>query len=187
MNEQITTIEQENITQEQIEKVKRLEQLNIGPAQKAFIILVLLGLKPATELDLYEWNDKKEDIKKVMQEVGLEIKEKEIPSDRKNLKAKLAIAKDKTITERLLTIDSRKDHKEYGALMGYPESAVQAFINKEQLLSKDDYPKDEEVIFNMGLSKNNWQEEFAILKKWSETIKKYNPDLYDQLKGKSSI
>ena len=45
------------ITSEQKEKIKDIETLNLGSAQKAELILVLLGVKKSTDVTVYKWND----------------------------------------------------------------------------------------------------------------------------------
>lgn len=176
--------EQEIVDAETREKVKKVEQLKIGPMQKAEIILVLLGLKPAKELDLFKNNDDKETVEGVLKQVGLQSKPKEIPVPSENVTDRLAIAKDEETLNQLLTLDAKKDHTEYGRLMGYPETAIAAFDQEKKLLAKDDYPDTEGIIFDIKLSKDNWPEELEKLKEWSGAIKEYAPDLYEQLKGK---
>lgn len=165
------------------EKVKNLESLNIGPAQKAAIILVALRLKPAAELDLFKGNDKPELVVKILEDAGLLTARKDLPPKAKTV-LRLAIACDEEILEKLEKTDPAKDHEEFGNLMGYPKTAVDAFLNKEKRLPRDAYPADREVIFQIILSKDHWQEELEILRKWSGAIKEYAPDLYAQLKGK---
>jgi len=176
-----------NITPEQTEqkiKIAEIEKLNIGPSQKADIILVVLGMKPATELDLYKYNDKTQIVEQILQQVGLAANLKKMERPQKNLIAKLAIAQDQDTLEKLMTLDPNKDHAEYGALMGYPDSAVEAFLDKEKLLDESDYPDMAGIIFPMKLSKENWQQEVEQLRKWSQAIQEYAPDLYNELKGK---
>lgn len=182
MKENLITIPEQNINIEQRENIKKLEQLRIGPSQKASIILVLMELKPATELYLYEWNDEKEKVEKTIQDAGLEIKPKNIHPDQKNVIAQFAIARDKTTADQLLSLDPRKDHKEYGRVMGYPKTAINAHFEGETL-SRENYPEMKDIIFNMKLSKEHWQKELEILKNWSNAIKEYAPNLYKQLKG----
>ncbi|MDO8667498.1 MAG: hypothetical protein Q7K35_00160 [bacterium] len=171
--------EQEKIKQE---KVKILEKLNIGSVGQAIIMLVALDLKPATELDLYNNNDNEEVVKDALTKVGLKFANKDVKG-RKNVVARLAIARDRETLDRLLEVSGKKDHEAYGRLMGYPETAVQAFIAKDLLTHEEQPPEMADNIFPMKLSKEHWREELENLRIWNEAIKKYAPDTYRQARG----
>jgi hypothetical protein len=166
-----------------IENIRKLEALSIGPAQKAGIILVMLGMKPAAELDLKRRNDPKEKILSALDEIGLLYKEKEFGSQ-KNLTARIAVSYDEKILDELANCHADKDHVRFGQLMGYPESAIRAFMDKKESLDDKDYPDMAGIIFGMKLSKANWREETACLRRWSEAIAQYAPGLYQELKGR---
>ena len=165
------------------ERIGKLAELKIGPAQKASLILVLLGLKPAAELYLYPRNDPKETVFGALGEAGLYCEEKNI-SGQKNVAAILAVSSDEKCLADLVKYNPDKDHEEYGRLMGYPRSAIMAFTEKQGLLDEKEYPDMSGIVFGMKLSRDNWQAETGLLRRWSEAILKYAPDLYMKLKGR---
>ena len=171
------------------EKVKLLEKLNIGSAQKANIILVALGLKPATDLSLFKNNDSEAVVEEALTKAGLVFADKGIGGEKQNKVAKISIARDEETLNRLLALSPSKDHEEYGRLMGYPETAVEAFVNKKLL----DEPTERKLIaasgniFPMKLSKDHWREEIEHLRTWNEAIKEYSLDTYEEAKGERVI
>ena len=164
-------------------KIEILNAVRIGPEQKAQIILVVLGLKPAAELALYEDNDNVETIEAALRQAGLLFTKKETdgPVESKRLFCEYAFANVASTLEQLSLIDSKSDHAAYGRLMGYPPSAIDAFIDKEKLLPADEYPDMAGVIFSFKLSKGGWQAELATLRQWSEAIKEFAPAVYQEL------
>ena len=84
--------------------------------------------------------------------------------------------------DKLIKLDPTKDHAEYGQLMGYPQTAIDAFVNGKLLTDKD-YPDMRGIIFNIKFSQGHWPDELKILKEWSEAIRKYSPETYNSLKG----
>jgi hypothetical protein len=175
--------EQENTDAELRERINKINELKIGNAQKADIILVVLGFKPATELSLYENNDSESTVINALEQAGLKFEPKDPSEYSKNVISEFKIALDSTLLDRLTHVSAKKDHTEYGRLMGYPESAVQAFGKKDALLDEQDYPDMTGIILPLKLSKENWEDELKYLRKGSEAIKKYTPELYDELVG----
>jgi len=165
------------------EKIKEIESLNIGPVQQAELILVLLGAKKATNLSLYQWNDTPEKIKATLVD-KCQIYLAEIKGEKNNAKvlAEYAAALDKETAERLANLDPSKDHKEFGELMSFQQSAIEAF-DTPKVLERENYPNMSGIIFHFSLSKDNWQEEMKVLKNWSELIRTYSPRLYEELQG----
>lgn len=168
------------------EKIAKIEQLKFGNRQKAGLILVLLGEKPAVEVALHGWNDPPRKFAEVIKEIGLNFEEVEF-EDRALTPSKLvtrfAIAKDKETALKLKSLDPARDHREYGHLMGYPESAVEAFVNDgEKTTLTWDMTKEVPVV-DFRLSKDNWREELKISQRWNDTIKKHAPELYQEIQG----
>jgi len=159
-----------------------IEQIKIGKGQLADVILVILDLKPAMELDIFNWNDDPKEVKQKMEEAGLIVEEKKIPERKKTkVSAVFAVSRSSSAISRLLDAEANNDHAEYGRLMGYPETAIEAFLDQSKLLPDKEYPDMDGIIFAFKLSKDHHDTEFAVLKKWSEAIKKYAPNLYLEL------
>ena len=165
-----------------IDKIKTLEQIKMGHGQLAEAILVLLGLKPTTELAVYDWNENPKEARRKMEEAGLIIKEKKIRShEHENLTAKFVVTLDERLATELMNAEADEDHEKYGKLMGYPETAVKAFLGETELLPDKDYLDMSGIIFDFKMSKDHYKEEFETLSKWSEAIKKYAPSIYAEL------
>ena len=151
--------------------------------------MVLLGEKPATDLTIFtdtqeEMLEEEENLK----DIGLKFKK--IGQHEKNgrIVAKFSIANEKNDLNELLNTDPLVDHEKFGLLMGFPPSAVKAFLDKK-LMSMEDERKileeNPDIVFsNFRLSQDNGQAEIETLRRWSNAIKEATPDIYQKLKGK---
>jgi len=177
-----STAEKE-ISQEQKENIKKIEQLEIGAIPRAEAILILLGLKPATEFETMECNENPEKVSDTLRQAGIKVNVREPNKQEKSEKvtAFFSIAQNEKDLKKLMTLDPSKNHIEYGKLMGYPKSAIEAF-KTEKALEFAKISKIEDLALKFKLSKSNWHEEIKILKQWDKTLKKYAPNLYKQLK-----
>lgn len=172
----------DEISEEVKEKIRIFEELKMGKAQVAKLILVLLGLKPATELSLYKTNDEPEVVIEKVRSAGLVIKNKDVRQDRKKkVIVEFAVARDEATADQLMEVASNQDHEEYGKLMGFPQTAIDAFSGKIEALDMDDRPDMKGIIFSFRMSKDHASEEFELLKIWSEAIKRYSPNTYAAL------
>jgi hypothetical protein len=171
------------ISKEQKENIKKIEQLDIGSVPRAEAILVLLELKPATEFATMKWNEKPEKVADTLRQAGISVNVREPNKKEKSEKATgfFTIAKSEQDLKKLMSIDPGKDHVEYGKLMGYPKSAIEAFKTKKTL-EFEEAPELENFALKFKLSKTNWQEEIKTLKQWNRALKKYAPDLYKKLR-----
>jgi len=83
--------------------------------------------------------------------------------------------------------------KDLGLALGYPESAVEGFINGQVLDREKDFKrlpkkdkkelKKEGVLkfLNFGLSKNNWREELELVRRYQRVIQEKSPRIYDKI------
>lgn len=171
-----------------LDKLKEISEIEMGKKQLADAILVLLGEKPSTKLDIYKWNEDPSSIKEKMEKTGLIVKEKDLKShEKEKIAAKLVIAQSEDIANQLLKVRSDENPREYGLLMGYPESAVDAFMGKAASLKQEDYLSMKGIVFSFRLSKNSHEEEFKTLKQWSNALKRSAPDLYNELNENNEI
>jgi len=153
------------------EQIKHILSIDIGAEQQAQMIMVLLELKPAAELYLYPWNSSIDKTEEELSKSGLLYLKKE-NKKQNNTVAEYVISKNEQLMNRLLSCSSSS---EYGELMGYPKTAIQAFEKKD--VYKGPLPKDiEESIFKMAFSNENFTEEFETIRKWNEALLKYAPD-----------
>jgi hypothetical protein len=79
----------------------------------------------------------------------------------------------------------RADYKELGLAFGYPESAIEAFMN-DTTIAKDDLPEDVRkssafVFSTFRLSKDNWQEELKQGQAWADCVGSLSPKTYNEV------
>ncbi|MDO8499290.1 MAG: hypothetical protein Q7S66_01370 [bacterium] len=166
---------------EQKESIKAIEALRFGSMQKAELILVLLGVKQATDVVLYSWNDTPQKTEDWFTQARLCATKLQIDQNNiEGLSAKYAVARDQPTADRLALLDPSRDHAEFGRMMSYPQTAIDAFGGLTKL-DRDDYPDMNGIIFNCALSKDHYTEELRLLRYWSELIKKYSPAIYSEL------
>lgn len=154
------------------DKVKAIEAIDTGPEQKAQLVLLILGIKPAAELSLYAKNSTPEETESLLQKAGLVYVRKD--PDYSKIVAQYAISSSLEMVEKLLQSNSPSD---YGKLMGYPQTAIDAFNNRDNRY-KGPLPDDiDNSIFKLVFSKDHFQEEFEVVRGWNKALMEYAPDL----------
>ena len=72
----------------------------------------------------------------------------------------------------------------HGRLSGFPETAIQAFLEKNVIKSNglpDEVRRLPEYIFGtFKFSKEHWHEELEVSREWANYIKQHAPELYEQ-------
>lgn len=162
-------------------KIEKLKDLNIPPVGKGETVLVLLGLKPATELRISSSGQEKEETIQALANLGLAVEVTE-EIEEKNL-IKIAISLSQKNVDKLKSLDPDKDHGEYGKLMGFPETAVNAFGKPEATLP---YEKSRKLtrdlpLFKFAFSQEHCKEELEVMKKWNLAILEYAPWIFDEV------
>jgi len=177
---------QESVLLEKSEKVRNLEPLNI--IAKGEIILILAGLKPATVISIYGDKESAQSLAKKIEELGLIVIEKENSPKEKIKKEtyKFAVSLSREKAEQLLSLEPSRDedHKRFGLLMGFPPTAVDAFVEKSSILNLEEEKKLTEKllpIFKFKFSTKNSKEELKVLEKWNSTIFKCAPWLIEDM------
>ncbi len=171
------------------EDIRRIERLNISnDSGKAQIILVLLGEQPAVDIWLYPQDDSSETVVSILKNAGLFVEADQITKPMGWKINRLYIARTAETAHELLLIaplrGARIEHEKYAQLMGFPQTAIDAFVGRSPLLSEEKDTKifhDTSILFGIKFSKSNWAEELQFLRKRSLLIKKYAPDLYEQM------
>ena len=81
----------------------------------------------------------------------------------------------------------QESHSNAGNLLGYPETAVKAFLTQDMLdwenhptLTKDVSERNMRLLGHR-LSKENWAEEVKYLESWGNFLKKISPSIYDEI------
>lgn len=167
------------------EKIKHVVDLPFGVMNKAQIALILLDEKPALEFDLYNLSEAEiQDSIETLKNSGLVAETAPSTSNPEN-KRIIVAKKVETIEElRNLSPDSEADHKRYGQLMGFPDTAIEAFLDETKQIDYEEQRKLLEGLphlFGMRMSKEHAQEELATIIKWYKLILKYVPELFDEL------
>lgn len=89
--------------------------------------------------------------------------------------------------KRLLDKDTDAEiDRKFGLMMGYPETAVKAFVGDPGYTKITSDDLDEEIqnqeymaFGNLTFSKEHFEEELDVVKKWAEVVKKKAPKVYD--------
>ena len=173
----IKPIDVEISDEEKLKKVNELLKIDAGDQQLVQVILVLLGKKPVTDLSIHEHNSNSQQVEKILRDVGLYFIHS--PNKLPNARETYYISRNESLLEEMQQVDSRYEPRKFGELMGFPPTAINAFMNGTlDVTIGDRYP---ELIFNMGYSKDHWKEEVEIVRGWSDEIKKYAPGIYETL------
>lgn len=167
------------------EKVAILESIHCGAVPKAELILVLSGLKPATDLHLFKNNEDPESVKKKINDAGLAYKE----LDKKffhnqNITCSLGIARQMEDAERVGELMVLGGGEDFGRLMGFPQTAIDAYAMRRERFDADKQNplfQERGLPFRFRLSKDNWEEEIKVAEEWTAKIKEIAPDLYKEL------
>jgi hypothetical protein len=189
-----------------MDAVKDLESLpGVISNDKASILLVHGKLKP-TALIVMEgpaFDDEKHPthvaeeslatLEAVFRELGLHyVQTTEIMTTMRGGYAEVLrffIAHDQATAERLKTLfdDVMNNDREIGLLLGYPQTAVDAFLTPNMLEMANTPESTEDVsMLNMRLlghrlSKDNWREEVKYLEESGNYLKSVSPLIYDEM------
>lgn len=162
-------------------RIHEIESLNLSLLEQARLILVLLGARKGENVSFYENYGSPEEIKQILvNRCGMYMEKMKRSRVAGKLIDEYAVALDAATAKKLSELDPSIDHQEFGRMMGYPESAVEAFCGGERL-EKKEYPGIDGIIFKFTLSKNNWREEVKVLREWSDLIKESAPELYEKI------
>mgnify|MGYP001565071381 CR=1 FL=1 len=109
----------------------------------------------------------------------------------RNKRVQAYIAQDKKTLSQLLETELDKDldkldkdyHRKYGRFMGYPETAIQAFLRERERLTNFPSEVDSSIspALDFVLSKSHYQQELGVLKNQSEALRTYAPSVYKKM------
>lgn len=144
---------EERLTDEQREKIRAIDGLSVGACPRMMCTLVALEMKPATEIDIFPWNDPLEKVTAVLEAAGLKAAEKSVGAQEDRLR--LIVAKDQAVLTEMKGLSAESGHRRYGELMGFSTTMIDAFEGKrERLLDKERPQEPAAQIFTMQLSKD---------------------------------
>ncbi len=187
--EKIPTTSKEGVASKELhEKAAILESIHCGVVPKAELILVLSGLKPATDLLLFKNSEDPESVKKKITDAGLAYKELDKTLiQNPNLTCFLGVARKMADATRVVELSSTMSStggEEFGRLMGFPQTAIEAYAKKRERFNDgtNNHPFVERGLpFRFKLSKDNWEEEIQVAEGWTAKIKEIAPDVYQEL------
>jgi hypothetical protein len=103
---------------------------------------------------------------------------------------KFFVAKNIILAKRLMKAENTDDDKTIGQLAGFPKTAVKAYLKSKKIsnvltIKRSELPaavknRNYLAFATFYFSKNHWQEELKTPKKWAETIKNLDPQLYEK-------
>ncbi|HRY82989.1 MAG TPA: hypothetical protein P5099_03870 [Candidatus Moranbacteria bacterium] len=195
------------------EFVELIEKSKLKIDDKVNFILTKGGLKPASVIELptklqtqEETKEffKEDDIKEIINLVkksGLEYyigkkeivegtyrtkNEPEVEKYSKGEQLNIFISNSKENLDLLTKSWGTTDQEAIGKALGFPPTAVEAFVGKRETWFDEDIPDEiregEAVIFlTPALSKDNWEEEIKEGKKRAEFVKRNSPEIYNTI------
>jgi len=200
-------LEKTRVEQLERKEIKSIEKLPLNCQDRIDTILLYLKEKPAAFVEasrrIYKGKDEKEiqavnqltqekhQIQETLEKLKFAYQAKEFKKEEertRNLGHYFFIGRDSEKLGRLLEAMENKDDKEIGLALGYPESACEAFVNKATI-DYSELPKEErKKIFKEGtlkfidfrLSRDHWQEELGLARRWQQLINEKSPNLYEE-------
>ena len=188
--------------------IERIENLKTNKDARRMIILTWKGLKPVSELNFEKYDPENDperlkkitETEKLLTDLGLFSHriQKELHGTRFDKEGNgtpmifyednYRISKNKEYLQYFVDhFGKEEDHettKKLGTILGYPESAIEAWNSPNRSLTILDkknelYSRDEMAFSKFRLSKQNWAKEFETIQKWAQEIKRLDPKLYE--------
>jgi len=197
------------------EEIERIEKSKISIDDKINLLLTKGGLKPASKILLVIKTQHDEGLTEHMNEAEVQeslsiIQESGLPyrfKDREVISEPYRTKKEPEV-ERFLgreqmgiligrspekleflerALESKSDEM-LGKALGFPPTAVEAFVGKRKPLNRHSLPPDiqhsDGIFFSSPtLSQDNWQEEIKYGEQRGKFIKKISPQLYNEMKS----
>mgnify|MGYP001545680410 FL=1 len=148
-------------------------------------MLVLAGLKPATDVVLEQHDSSPEEPERLLSQAGLQYArvDRKLLAEDPQIAAYYAVANDPAFARELAEILSFAEktpaqHQRFGQLMGYPQTAINAFAANQTLDDETTLPQD--IVsspFYFKLSSAHAPEEMARIREWDDALRRYAPDL----------
>lgn len=166
------------------DKIEIIRNMGTSRQARALILLVLLDEKPVSVFNIKE--DQVAEVLSKCKSIGLSIlTTKEEESDEYG-KYQMAVSKSRDFVNEIYEIiqkDTKElDHRRFGELMGFPKTAINTFLEKDESkhINLDEYLETTEEyrdLFGFMISKDHSEEEKSVLNKWHNLILKYSPEL----------
>ena len=168
-------------------KIEVIRSIAANRQVRALILLVLLDEKPVSVFTLK--SDQVAEVLGKCKSIGLpvliikELKEEEY-GDISGFQ--MAVSKSEKFINEIYEIvqkgTDKLDHERYGELMGFPETAIQTYLENDptKQISLDEYLKITEKfihLFGFKISKEHATEEINVLERWYSIILQNAPEL----------
>lgn len=176
------------------EILKSLEDLEIiFSHDEVNLVLMLMGIKTITEIEIVVEKDKKSQRKLIegsFKKLNLSFFSKdEIYNKDRSLKyATLYVGKNEKDVEKFSEISSRdgiESEVARGEMLGIPDSAISGWVDKklkdEKTLPREIVNDDAFKFLDFKLSQKDWRREFDLLKERVKVIRENFPELYNNI------
>ncbi len=154
--------------------------LNIGSAQRAQLILLLLEHKETTFTNVYKRNDTPVHVRNIIEQSGLCVIDG-APFRNNSLTASMIVGRSMNAAIQLQMAQEAYDDYSIRILTGFPKTAAIASV-KGGLLPSWKYPPDmRENPLAFRFSKRAYREEIELVRTWMTALEEYVPELYQEL------
>ena len=169
--------------------VEKIERLNVHPFDKISLLAVAGRIKPATFFAFKSSSLAIGEIESFLSSTNFKFKIEKAKRDRFGIPMPGGI----TFTDILvagndgdlgfLDLAINNGEELLGTALGFPESAVEAYVGKREKLNKKELPdevkKSDAFRFcNFVLSADNWQEEIKQGQEYADLVKEVSPNIY---------
>jgi len=184
--------------------IELVESSALETIKKFDLAQLLLGRKQAAHLGSYdvvesdehrkqlekEMGEEYQTITELLNKLGLSFQRTSPAEDNGIYGFSLFIAKNQENLAKAVEADETKNDKEFGVLMGYPKTAVDAYQTENAFDLKAELPKaeldkleKEEVLAFLEFmpSKGHWREELDAVRETQRLLKEKAPELYDEI------
>ncbi|MSR84947.1 hypothetical protein EXS71_00700 [Candidatus Uhrbacteria bacterium] len=172
------------LPKQKLDAIARIEQLPCGVDLKIQFLLVLLEAKPAMTSSLTTRDGSPEAIVQTLREAGLYVELE--TQDHSN---SLIVAQTPEAIQEILSLHVQREkhplpaeyHEHYGKLVGYPQTAIDAFSGRiPSMGERASWELDPDLVFSITYSQAHCQEELELMRAWTRLIQQHAPNLYQE-------
>lgn len=173
--------------------MKKFEKLinfsSLHDTDKVDIILVSLGKKSAAIGEFWygpkenfsntQFQDNLNELESIFKELGLN----HFLNRARESYPHFYVAQDKKYLDAIIDACALEDTKATGRALGYPKTAINAFIGKTYLKEPPEEIKNDEAIrfLNFRLSSDHWREEYELARERARIIKEFLPEFHKKI------
>jgi hypothetical protein len=186
-------------------KVELIEEADIPVGKKLDLALLILDRKEATQLGNFhipesdtdrkntfvEFNAEYQSILTLLQQLSLKYKVRQEPKEDDDIIGfSVLVSRDEQKLERFIEADESGDDRTFGLLVGYPESAINAYQTEDAFDWSDELPaktvaslQEEHIepFLHFMPSRSHWAEELDFARHNRDLVRDNAPKLYQEL------